>query len=119
MNVAKYVTENMLPTPKSIAAGTIGSSLVSAGISWKYPKYGEAVAYIRLRALGFQFQKGSSYWHGGPIWRMPLWARATGWGVLGYQAHSFLSHEHDNTGLSMYDVMDPTNKETLKFSFWG
>ncbi len=90
-NVGRYVDQGILPSSETLAAGAVGSFAVTTALSLWKPKIGEVMAYHKLRMLGFQFQASSSYWHGGPIWRMPLWARATGWGLAAYSTYSFVT----------------------------
>jgi hypothetical protein len=112
--VGRYVDQGLVPTPESLAAGTAGSFAVGTAISLWKPNMGHIMSYHKLRVLGFQFQASSSYWSGGPIWRMPLWARATGWGLAAYGIHHLYTSGESNATAAL-----PGNRFKLIADYLG
>ena len=114
-NVGRYIDKGLLPSPQTLAQGVIGSTVAGTAIGMWQPKLGEFMMYHKLRMFGFQLGSKSPYWTGtGPLWRMPLWARATGWGLAAYGIHRLYTSGESNATAAL-----PGNRFKLISDYLG
>lgn len=76
VHLLRYEKEDHVPSGLQLVAGAAASQGLAYGLQRATGyKVADHLAYYRLRSLGFQLQASSSYWSGGPLWRMPFLAR--------------------------------------------